>query len=60
MLPPPKTIDPGDCRHSRIRRLGIQHVPWRPHRIHLVTCILCGTTVSTEHLRIQQQTARRA
>jgi hypothetical protein len=53
-------IDPGDCAHGRCRRLGVQRVPWKPHRIHLVLCELCGTTISTEQLRLRRQEARRA
>jgi hypothetical protein len=43
--------DPATCTHGRLRRIGIQKSPLSPHRLYLVTCLFCGTTVTTISLR---------
>ena len=38
-------------RDGRIARIGIQKSPFPPFRLHLVNCLLCGTTLTTKSLR---------
>ena len=52
------TVSPDDCRHGSVRRLGIQKADVWPHRLHLVTCAGCGTTLTTESLRAQRRRER--
>ena len=43
--------DPGTCRHERVERIGVQRLPLGRLCLYLVTCRLCGTTVTTRTLR---------
>jgi PAS domain S-box-containing protein len=44
-----------ECRHLSCRRLGVQESPVEPFRLHLMLCEHCGTTVSTERLRVERR-----
>ena len=54
MLPRWGEKDPGACAHERIERIGIQRLPMGKLRLYLVTCRLCGTTLTTRTLRDQR------
>lgn len=43
--------DPATCPHRRLRRIGIQRSPVSPRRLYLLTCLDCGTTITTRSLR---------
>jgi len=43
--------DPGACPHERHLRIGDQEIPFPPFKVHLVTCLDCGTTLTVETLR---------
>jgi DNA-binding response OmpR family regulator len=45
------SVDPAHCLHQRVRRLGLQEAPVAPFKLHLVLCLKCGTTLTTERLR---------
>lgn len=47
----PGRTDPASCSHGRLVRIGIQKSPLPPFRLYLVTCLICGTTVTTASLR---------
>lgn len=43
--------DSAGCLHGRLQRLGVQEVGVWPYRVHLVVCVDCRTTLTTETLR---------
>ncbi len=51
MLPRWGQNDPSDCPHDRIQRVGVQRLPLGRLRLYLVTCVHCGTTLTTRTLR---------
>jgi len=53
---PNEPRDPGNCRHARFQRIGIQRAPVAPHRLYLMTCRACGTTLATATLRAVRET----
>jgi hypothetical protein len=46
---------PEGCCHPRLQRTGIQKFPFPPHRLYLVTCRECGTTLTTLSLRMVRE-----
>jgi hypothetical protein len=52
-------IAPDACPHRRLQRLGIQELGVWPHRVHLVVCADCGTTLTTESLRRPRREERK-
>jgi hypothetical protein len=49
--PKPEAMNPDSCRHLRFQRIGIQRAPVPPHRLYLMTCRVCGTTLATASVR---------
>jgi hypothetical protein len=47
------------CDHVRLRRLGIQRMPFPPYRVYLLVCRSCGTTVATQSIRRRREGERR-
>ena len=47
--------DPGSCPHGRVVRIGIQRLPLGRLRLYLVTCLDCGTTLTTRTLRDRKE-----
>ena len=44
-----------ECRHLTCQRLGMQESPVEPFRLHLLLCLDCGTTLTTERLRAERK-----
>ena len=51
MAPTMLMQDPATCTHDRVKRTGIQRSQRGEIRLFLVTCLRCGTTLTTRTLR---------